>query len=274
MCHIDSQHPEQTTCIACCQFAESVQKTSHTLVLLRLALLGLVSTPVACGKSEAPPEVKTDPPKASTSSAAAPKAAVQAPQIGGNAPIYHPERATETAPEKFKAKFTTTKGDFVIEVTRAWAPNGADRFYNLVKLGYYDGTKFYRAVEGFTVQWGIHGDPSVNGAWYRAYIPDDPVVKGNKRGFLNFATAGKDMRTTQVCVNLNDKNTRLDSQGFAPFGQVVSGMNVVDGLYSAYGEGAPSGRGPAQGRVQAEGNAYLKKDFPDLDYIKKATIEP
>jgi peptidyl-prolyl cis-trans isomerase A (cyclophilin A) len=241
------------------------------LVLLRLALLGLVSTPVACGKTEAPPEVKSDPPKASAPGPAARPSAATPPLLGGNA-LYQPERAKEKAPEKFKAKFTTTKGDFVIEVTRAWAPNGADRFYNLVKLGFYDGTKFYRAVEGFMVQWGINGDPSVNGAWYRAYIPDDPVVKGNKRGFVNFATAGKDMRTTQICVNYTDKNTRLDSQGFAAFGEVVEGMKVVDSLFKGYGEGAPQGKGPKQSRIQSEGNAYLEQEFPKLDAVKEAKI--
>src|SRR5262245_8097688 len=241
------------------------------LILLRLALLGLVSTPAACGKTEAPPEVKSDPPKASASSAAARPPAAPSPPLGGNA-LYHPEWAKEKAPEKFKAKFTTTKGDFVIEVTRSWAPNGAGRFYNLVKLGFYDGTKFYRAVEGFMVQWGINGDPSVNGAWYKAYIQDDPVVKGNKRGFVNFATAGKDQRTTQVCVNLSDKNTRLDSEGFAAFGEVVEGMKVVDSLFKGYGDGPPQGKGPKQARIQSEGDAYLEKEFPKLDAVKEAKI--
>src|SRR4051812_26969504 len=240
------------------------------LVLLRLALLGLASTPVACGRTEAPPDVKSDPTKASAPGPAAPPTAATLPLLDGNAPLYHPERATEKAPERFKAKFTTTKGDFVIEVTRAWAPNGADRFYNLVKLGFYDGTKFFRAVEGFMVQWGIHGDPSVNGAWYRAHIPDDPVVKGNKRGFVNFATAGKDMRTTQICVSYSDKNTRLDSQGFAAFGEVVEGMKVVDSLFKGYGDGPPQGTGPKQSRIQSEGNAYLEKEFPKLDAVIEA----
>jgi peptidyl-prolyl cis-trans isomerase A (cyclophilin A) len=196
----------------------------------------------------------------------------RAPPLDGNAPLFHPEKATEKAPDKFKVKFSTTKGDFVVEVTRAWAPAGADRFYNLIKLGYYDGTRFFRAVDGFMVQWGIHGDPRVNGAWYRASIPDDPVVKSNKRGFVTFATAGKDMRGTQVFINYVDKNSRLDSSGFSPFGEVVDGMKVVDSLHKGYGEGAPRGKGPDQSRIQREGNAYLDKEFPELDSIKEAKL--
>ena len=163
----------------------------------------------------------------------------------GNAPIYHPERATEKAPETFKAKFVTTKGDFVIEVTRAWAPLGADRFYNLIKLGWYDGVRFYRAVEGFMVQFGINADPSASGAWARASIPDDPVVKSNTRGYVTFAMAGPNSRTNQIFINSVDKNTRLDAMGFAPFGFVVEGMNVVSSLYTGYGEElGPRGHGP------------------------------
>lgn len=243
--------------------------------LSRLALVGLLLTPLACGRTDTPSEAKPEPTRASPPPGAAPAqppGAGATPGMGGDAAIYHPERATEKAPDKYKAKFTTTKGDFVIEVTRAWAPNGADRFYNLVKLGYYDGTKFFRAVDGFMVQWGIHGDPSVNGAWFRANIPDDPVVKGNKRGFVTFATAGKDSRTTQVFVNYSDTNARLDKMGFAAFGEVVDGMKVVDSLYKGYGEGAPRGKGPDQGRIQTEGNPYLEKDFPQLDAVKEAKI--
>jgi peptidyl-prolyl cis-trans isomerase A (cyclophilin A) len=241
----------------------------------RWALCGLLWVPMGCSKTDAPPEAKPEPSKsAAPTAAAAPSSAAAAPggALDGNAPIYHPERAVEKAPDKYKVKFTTTKGDFVIEVTRAWAPNGADRFYNLVKLGYYDGTRFFRAVEGFMVQWGIHGDPPVNGAWIRANIPDDPVVKSNKRGFVTFATAGKDMRAAQVFINYADKNARLDSMGFSPFGEVVEGMKVVDSLYKGYGEGPPQGKGPNQGRIQSEGNAYLDKQFPELDAVKEAKL--
>ncbi len=220
---------------------------------------------------------KTDPPSGTTPSAST-SAATPAPTSSvaardGNHPIFHPEKAVEKAPDSFKVKFATTKGDFVVEVHRDWAPNGADRFYNLVKLGYFDGVKFFRAVENFMVQFGINGDPHVNGAWIRAKIPDDPVKKGNKRGMVTFATSGKDARVTQVFVNYKD-NSELDKSGFAAFGEVTTGMNVVDSLYKGYGEGAPRGQGPEQGRVQSEGNAYLEKEFPKLDAVKEAKLEP
>jgi peptidyl-prolyl cis-trans isomerase A (cyclophilin A) len=190
-----------------------------------------------------------------------------------NPKLTDPAALNETAPETYRAKFTTSKGDFVIEVTRAWAPHGADRFYNLVKNGFYDDQRFFRVVYGFMVQWGIHGDPALNSVWSVARIPDDPVTQKNLRGYVTFATAGTNTRTTQVFINYADKNTSLDSQGFAPFGKVVEGMEVVNKLFSAYGEGAPSGHGPDQNRIQKEGNAYLTKSFPKLDFIKTATIE-
>ena len=154
---------------------------------------------------------------------------------------------------------------------RAWAPHGADRFYNLVKHGFYDNERFFRVISGFMVQFGINGDPRISAHWRDANIPDDPVKESNKRGTITFATAGPNTRTTQVFINFGD-NAGLDGQGFAPFGQVVSGMKVVDSLNAEYGEGAPRGRGPDQGRMQTEGNAYLEKDFPRMDYMKKATI--
>ncbi len=186
--------------------------------------------------------------------------------------VGNPAALNEPAPATYKAKFDTSKGAFVIEVHRDWAPNGADRFYNLVKNGFYDNARFFRVISGFMVQFGINGDPKLSAVWREARIKDDPVRQSNKRGLITFATAGPNTRTTQVFINFGD-NTGLDRQGFAPFGQVVSGMNVVDGLFSGYGEGAPSGQGPEQGRVQQEGNAYLIKEFGKLDYIKKATIE-
>jgi peptidyl-prolyl cis-trans isomerase A (cyclophilin A) len=186
--------------------------------------------------------------------------------------LANPAVLTETAPATYKARFDTSKGAFVVQVHRDWAPNGADRFYNLVKNGFFDNARFFRVISGFMVQFGINGDPRLSAQWREARIKDDPVKQSNKRGFITFATAGPDTRTTQVFINFAD-NAGLDRQGFAPFGQVVSGMNVVDGLYSGYGEGAPRGQGPDQSRVQREGNAYLQKDFPQLDFIKKATIE-
>ena len=163
------------------------------------------------------------------------------------------------------------KGDFVIEVHRDWAPRGADRFYNLVRSGYYDGVRFFRVISGFMAQFGIHGDPQVSAAWRDQRIADDPVRRTNLRGMVSFATAGPGTRTTQVFINYGS-NDRLDAMGFAPFGQVVEGMDVVERLYAAYGEGAPRGRGPDQGRLQAQGNAYLERDFGKLDYVRRATI--
>jgi peptidyl-prolyl cis-trans isomerase A (cyclophilin A) len=158
-------------------------------------------------------------------------------------------------------------------VTRDWAPNGADRFYNLVKIGYFDDAAFFRNIEGFMVQFGVNGDPAVNRKWRQANIKGDRAKQSNQPGFITFAMGGDpDSRTTQLFINFGD-NGRLDKDGFAPFGRVVKGMDIVESLYNGYGEGAPNGSGPDQGRLQDEGNAYLKKSFPKLDYIKKATIE-
>ena len=184
----------------------------------------------------------------------------------------NPTALKDTAPDTYKAKFETSKGDFVIAVTRSWSPNGADRFYNLVKSGYFDGVKFFRVVPGFMVQFGINGDPTVNKVWQEASITDDPVKESNKRGYVTCAMRGPNTRTTQIFINFADRNAMLDGQGFSPFGLVTDGMDVVDKINSEYGEGAPQGRGPAQGRIQAEGNAYLEKEFPNLDSVKKATI--
>ena len=182
-----------------------------------------------------------------------------------------PAKLTATAPETFKVQFNTTKGKFTIEVTRALAPNGADRFYNLVRSGYFKDVAFFRVIPGFMCQFGIHGDPSVSAKWRTATIPDDPVKGSNTRGAITFATAGPNTRTTQLFINFGN-NVNLDGMGFAPFGKVVEGMNVVDKINGEYGDGPPGGSGPDQGRIQNEGNAYLKKDFPKLDYIKSATI--
>ena len=158
---------------------------------------------------------------------------------------------------------------FVVEVTRAWAPKGADRFYNLVKYGYFDGNRFFRVVKNFMVQFGINGDPKLNEVWREANLIDDPVTQSNKRGLVTFAKTGApNSRSTQVFINFKD-NSFLDPQAFAPFGQVVSGMEVVDKLNGEYGE-QPS---QMQGQIQSGGNAFLAKSFPRLDYIKKATIE-
>lgn len=185
--------------------------------------------------------------------------------------LSDPASLNEKAPAVYKAKFDTSKGPFVIEVNRDWAPRGADRFYNLVKNGFFDNARFFRVIEGFMVQFGINGDPNIAAVWRDADIKDDPVKQSNARRTITFATAGPNTRTTQVFINFAD-NAPLDGQGFAPFGRVVSGMEVVDSLYGGYGEGAPNGNGPDQGRLQQQGNAYLEKDFPKLDFIKTATI--
>jgi peptidyl-prolyl cis-trans isomerase A (cyclophilin A) len=192
-------------------------------------------------------------------------------EVSKNAGLRNPAALKEQAPATFKADFDTSKGKFTIQVTRAWAPIGADRFYNLVKNGYFDECRFYRVLDNFMAQIGIHGNPTIDSAWMNARIQDDPVKQSNKRGFVTFATAGPNTRTTQFFINFKD-NSFLDKMGFAPFGEVTSGMDIVDKLYTGYGEGAPSGKGPAQGQLHAEGNAYLNKSFPRLDFVKTATI--
>jgi peptidyl-prolyl cis-trans isomerase A (cyclophilin A) len=188
-----------------------------------------------------------------------------------SASLANPALLHERAPATFRARFETTAGDFVIEAHRDWAPFGADRFYNLVKGGYFDGVRFFRVISGFMAQFGIHGDPHVAAAWRDQRIPDDPVHESNTRGMVSFATAGPDTRTTQLFINYGD-NRRLDGSGFAPFGQVVDGMEVVDRLYAGYGEGAPGGQGPDQGRIEGEGNAYLGREFPKLDQVRRAML--
>ncbi len=182
------------------------------------------------------------------------------------AKLRTPAALKETAPATYKAAFDTSAGRFVVEVHRDWAPKGADRFYNLVKNGFYDGDRFFRVVPNFMVQFGLNGDPNIQGVWRNANITDDPVKESNKRGYITFATAGPNTRTTQVFINFKD-NTGLDRQGFAPFGQVVEGMDVVDKINAQYREE------PNQAMIQSQGNAYLQKNFPKLDYVKKASIE-
>jgi peptidyl-prolyl cis-trans isomerase A (cyclophilin A) len=188
------------------------------------------------------------------------------PAFGQSANLSNPSALRETAPATYKARFETSKGAFVVDVTRDWAPNGADRFYNLVKNGFYDGVRFFRVLDGFMAQFGINGDPKVSAVWREARIQDDPVKQSNRRGFVTYAMAGPNTRTSQLFINYNDRNSSLDKQGFSPFGRVSSGLEVVDALYNGYGEI------PNQGRIQMEGNAYLAKDFPRLDFVKKATI--
>src|SRR5229473_7211326 len=211
-----------------------------------------------------------------TAVAACEKPAAKAPASATTAvPDFHKPADpgfSAQAPDSFRVRFLTTKGDFVIVVHRAWAPHGADRFYNLVRSGFYDGVRFFRVIPGFMAQFGIHGDTGVTAAWRVRTIPDDPVRGSNARGIVTYATAGPGTRTTQVFINYRDNN-RLDGSGFAPFGQVVEGMQVVDALYGGYGEGAPNGRGPDQFRLNIEGEKYLARQFPKLDKINKARVE-
>jgi len=200
--------------------------------------------------------------------AAAPPAAKKAAPAAAAAPdLLKPATLRAKAPEVYKVKFTTTKGDVVIQVNRAWAPLGSDRFYNLVKNGFYKDAAFFRVLPRFVAQFGIPARPEVAAAWDHAYIVDDRVTQSNKRGTLTFATAGPNTRTTQIFINFSD-NAGLDGQGFAPFGQVVEGMEAVDKFFTGYGES------PDQGRITAFGKAYLDKSFPNLDWIVTAVIMP
>jgi peptidyl-prolyl cis-trans isomerase A (cyclophilin A) len=181
--------------------------------------------------------------------------------------LRNPAALTEQAPATFSATFDTSKGRFVVEVHREWAPRGADRFYNLVKSGFFNDVRFFRVIGGQLAQFGMHGEAAVQEAWRDAVIEDDPVRHGNTRGSVSFASRGPNTRTTQLFINLRD-NSVYDRLGFAPFAEVVSGMDVVDRLYSAYEER------PEQGLIDEEGNAYLTREFPNLDYVQKAAIIP
>jgi peptidyl-prolyl cis-trans isomerase A (cyclophilin A) len=244
-------------------------------------ILFVILAATACSKNQPEPESRTSaepPAAAATAAAAATSVATPSPPAPKAPPasstplasalhpdLLDPSKASAKAPATFKAKFTTTKGDFVVEVHRDWSPTGADRFYNLVKMGFYDDTRFFRTVEGFMVQFGINGDPAVNAKWQEQGMADDPVKQSNKRGFMTFAQRGTPgSRTTQVFINYGD-NSRLDNS-FAPFGQVVRGMEIVDAFYKGYGEQ------PNQMLIQSKGNAYLDGAFPNLDGVKHAAI--
>jgi peptidyl-prolyl cis-trans isomerase A (cyclophilin A) len=187
--------------------------------------------------------------------------------------LLQPATLRVKAPAEYEVKFVTTAGDFGIKVTRAWAPNGADRFYNLVRHHFYDGAAFFRVLPNFMAQFGLSPYPEVSRAWDKANIKDDPVVQSNHRGFITFAMAGPNTRTTQVFINFAN-NERLDRDGFAAFGMVTDGMEVVDKLYSGYGEGAPDGRGPNQELIGNRGRPYLAQMFPKLDSIKTSELVP
>ena len=183
--------------------------------------------------------------------------------------LVQAQEATKTAqaPEKFRVKFETSVGNFVVDVQRTWAPLGADRFHELVTSGFYDECRFFRVVPDFVVQWGMNGDPKVYAKWKDREIRDDKVTQSNLEGMITFASRGPNTRTCQLFINLND-NQRLDDLGFAPFGKVVEGMDVVKKISAEYGQR------PQQPLIQEQGNEYLKKEFPKMDYIKKATVVP
>jgi len=197
------------------------------------------------------------------------------PVVAYDRALLNPALLHARAPAEFDVKMVTTKGVVVIHVTRAWAPNGADRFYNLVAHHYFDGASFFRVISGFMVQFGLSASPAVNRAWAEATIKDDPktdLTQSNHRGFITFAMTGDpNSRTTQVFINFAD-NARLDAMGFMPFGKVTQGMDVVDHLYDGYGEGAPQGNGPDQNLIGNKGRAYLQANFPKLDSNTTATI--
>ncbi len=221
------------------------------LIILAIALAGMTSLLAQTAPKKATP--------------------TPAPRTAVRPSLLKPATLKAQAPAVYKAKFTTTKGDFVIEVTRAWAPLGADRFYNLVRNGFYTDAAFFRVLPGFVAQVGIPARPEVARIWTTARIGDDPVAQSNLRGYVTFATSGPNSRTSQIFINYGD-NTGLDGMGFAPFGKVIEGMELVEQLYSGYGEGAPRGNGPDQGRITNEGKTYLEKEFPKLDTIKAAVI--
>jgi peptidyl-prolyl cis-trans isomerase A (cyclophilin A) len=183
--------------------------------------------------------------------------------------------AMEHSPAQYKVKLQTTKGDVIILVHRDWSPLGADHFYELVKMGYYDNNAFFRALKGFVVQFGMNGDPAVNKSWSEITIKDDPPKVPNKTGSVTFAKTGEpNSRTTQVFVNIGDNSGTLDAQGFTPFGEVIQGLDLIMSVYSGYGDAPPQGEGPNQAAIADIGNAYLEEHFPRLDYVKKASIMP
>ncbi len=185
--------------------------------------------------------------------------------------LRDPDLATLRAPKTFRVRFETTKGNFVVQVHRDWAPHGADRFFNLVRMNYFTDIAFFRVIKGFMVQFGLHGEPEINRIWARAFIRADVPRESNRRGRLTFAqgAGGSGTRNVQLFINFVH-NANLD-RDFAPIGEVIQGMEVVDSLYAGYGEETPRGKGPAQGRLLFEGEAYLKQ-FPELDYIRRAVL--
>src|SRR5271167_830675 len=236
--------------------------------MMAAGLLLIAAVPRNDARAQAAPTQTPAQPKSATGTTPAHKPAATSPY---DRLLLRPASLTAKAPATYQVRFTTTKGDFVISVTRAWAPLGADRFYNLVRHHFYDNTHFFRVLKGFVVQWGISAYPPVTAAWEHAPIKDDPVVQSNLRAYITYAMSGPNTRTTQVFINLVD-NKRLDGMGFSPFGQITEGMDIVESLYTGYGEGAPEGQGPEQNKIERLGKPYLDKGFDKLDWIKTTML--
>jgi cyclophilin family peptidyl-prolyl cis-trans isomerase len=237
-------------------------------VLVCTTWIVLISAAAGTAQAQAPaPQQKTAPKSGGAGQGTTTKKTSSTARAYDRA-LLRPALLKDKAPEEYKVKFVTTRGEFTISVTRAWAPLGADRFYNLVKHHFYDNASVFRAVPTFVAQFGISAYPAVTKAWKGTDIKDDPVTQSNKKGYITFATAGPDTRTTQVFINLKD-NSALDRQGFAPFGVVEGdGMKVVEMFYDQYGDNA----GIDQSKIETEGKAYLDKGFPKLDIIQSATL--
>lgn len=185
--------------------------------------------------------------------------------------LLDPSLATAVAPVRYIVRFHTTAGDFDVEVTRSWSPNGADRLFNLVQIGHFNGVAFFRVVENFVAQFGISDHPEVNARWESAFIPDDPTIETNAAGRVVFASRGPNTRSNQLFINLAD-NPFLDRMGFSPVGEVIAGMDAVRALFAGYGECEPMGRGPNQRRIITEGAAWLDAAYPELDQVITATV--
>jgi peptidyl-prolyl cis-trans isomerase A (cyclophilin A) len=253
-------------------YKRTAKRKSAGLVLAGI-LVG-ISAVGASGQSQQPVQPvqpQAPPPKSSGTTGHGPtKKAAAGARLYDRA-LLRPALLKDKAPETYQVKFVTTRGDFVLTVHRDWAPLGADRFYTLVKHHFYDNASFFRTIPSFVVQFGISAYPQVSKPWITATIKDDPVTQTNKRGTITFATGGANTRTTQVFINLGD-NSRLDKDGFAPFGEVTEGMDVVDAFYGGYGDGPPRGSGPDQDQIQKQGKPYLDLGWPKLDSIKTATL--
>ncbi len=230
---------------------------NHFATPLLLCTLGLIAPPAV--SAGALSSQQSSAPKTTTSTSP------RTTNMTTDPDLLHPAALNAKAPDSFQVKFSTTQGEFVVQVTRSWAPLGADRFYNLVRHGFFTDAAFFRVVPGFIIQFGLNANPQVNAVWRTANIKDDKVTQSNKAGTITFATAGPNTRTTQLFINFGN-NAFLDGQGFSPFGEVISGMDVVQKLYAGYGEK------PDQGAITTQGKAYLDKNFPKLDCIKSATI--